>query len=73
MNQEQKEILTKLKKLSKNARKAPWSYGGQPRKDGEYAVYRLHKPKEDLIIAMRNHIDELIQMIEEKDENTSPS
>ena len=73
MNQEQKDMIIKLKKLSKNARKAPWGYGGQPRKDGEYVVYRLHKPEEDLIIAMRNHIDELIKMVEEKNENTSPS
>ena len=73
MNQEQKDMIIKLKKLSKNARKAPWGYGGQPRKDGEYAVYRLHKPEEDLIIAMRNHIDELIKMVEEKYENTSTS
>lgn len=64
MNQDQKDMLAKLKKLSKNARKAPWGYGGQPRASGEYSVYRLHKPEEDLIIAMRNHIDELIAIIE---------
>ena len=64
MNQEQKDMIVKLKKLSKNARKAPWGYGGQPRASGEYSVYRLHKPEEDLIIIMRNHIDELIAIIE---------
>lgn len=68
---EQRATITKLKALSKAARKAPWDYGGQPRKDGAYAVYRLHKPEEDLIIAMRNHIDELIKMVEEKYEDTS--
>ena len=73
MNKEQKDMIVKLKKLSKAARKAPWGYGGQPRKDGEYTAYRLHKPEEDLIIAMRNYIDELIKMVEEKNEDISPS
>lgn len=61
---EQKQMITKIKTLSKAARKAPWGYGGQPRALGDYSVYRLHKPEEDLIIAMRNHIDELIAIIE---------
>lgn len=65
MNQEQKDMLSKLKKLSKNARKAPWHHGGNPSKDGK-TVYRLARPEEDLIIMMRNSIDELIKMVEEK-------
>ena len=64
LTSEQRVMIQKIKTLSKAARKAPWGYGGQPRASGEYSVYRLHKPEEDLIIAMRNHIDELIAIIE---------
>lgn len=72
MNQEQKDMISKLKKLSKNAKKAPWHHGGNPSKDGK-TTYKLARPEEDLIIMMRNHIDELIKMVEEKNENTSNS
>lgn len=64
LNPDQKALIQNLKRLSKQAKKAPWHQGGAPGRDGKQ-VYKLAKPEEDLIILMRNSVDELINIIEE--------
>ena len=67
LNQKERDLVSKLRTLDKDARKAPWSFGGQPRKGAGgqvYTIYRLQIPEENLIITMRNHISELLDIIE---------
>lgn len=64
LTSDQRQMIQNLKRLSQNARKAPWHQGGHPGRDGKQ-VYKLAKPEEDLIILMRNSVDELIKIIEE--------
>ena len=61
---DQRAMIQNLKRLSKSAKKAPWHLGGHPSRDGKQ-VYKVAKPEEDLIILMRNSVDELIKIIEE--------
>lgn len=60
---DQQQMIQNLKRLSQNAKKAPWHHGGNPSRDGKQ-VYKLARPEEDLIILMRNSVDELIRIIE---------
>lgn len=63
LTDDQKQMIQNLKRLSQNAKKAPWHQGGHPGRDDKQ-VYKLAKPEEDLIILMRNSVDELITIIE---------
>ena len=63
LTNDQKQMIQNLKRLSQNAKKAPWHQGGNVGRDGKQ-VYKLAKPEEDLIIMMRNSVDELITIIE---------
>lgn len=64
LTSDQRQIIQNLKRLSQNAKKAPWHHGGHPDRNGKQ-VYKLARPEEDLIILMRNSVDELIKIIEE--------
>lgn len=59
-------LVKELKLASKNARKAPWGQGEMRKEDhkGSYTVYKVRRNEEELIIKMRNNIDELISIIE---------
>jgi hypothetical protein len=63
LNPDQLNLIKKLKEMSKNAKKAPWHHGGNLGKDGK-TTYKLGAPEENLIILMRNSIDDLIEIIE---------
>lgn len=64
LTNEQIQMIQNLKRLSKQAKKAPWHHGGNPGRGGKQ-IYKLDKAEEDLIILMRNSVDELIKIIEE--------
>ena len=59
-------VLWKLKELDKQNRPAPWGYGGKPNGRGKM-TYNLYPHEEDLILTMRNHIGDLIKIIEEQE------
>lgn len=59
-------VLWKLKELDKQNRPAPWSFGGKPNGRGKM-TYNLYPHEEDLVITMRNHIGDLIKIIEEQE------
>lgn len=67
LTSDQRQMIQNLKRLSQNARKAPWYQGGNVGRDGK-RVYKVAKPEEDLIILMRNSVDELIKIIEQQEE-----
>lgn len=67
---DQKQMIQNLKRLSQNAKKAPWHQGGNVGKDGKQ-IYKLSRPEEDLIIMMRNSVDEMIKIIEKQQEALS--
>lgn len=58
-------MIEQLKQLDREAKKAPWGFGGTLNKKGGFTTYRLKLPEEKLIITMRNHISELIKIIEQ--------
>lgn len=58
-------MIEQLKELDKEAKKAPWGFGGKLNKKEGFTLYRLRLPEEKLIITMRNHISELIKIIEQ--------
>lgn len=64
---DQRQMIQNLKRLSQNAKKAPWHLGGHPGRDGKQ-VYKLARSEEELIILMRNSVDELIKIIEQQEE-----
>lgn len=59
----QRDLIQNLKTKSKAAKAAPWHHGGTPSRDGKQ-VYRMGRAEEDLVILMRNSIDELVSIIE---------
>ena len=63
LTDDQKQMIQNLKRLSQNAKKTPWHLGGNPGRDGKQ-IYKLTNPEEDLIIMMRNSVDEMITIIE---------
>lgn len=65
LSKKQREMIEQLKQLDREAKKAPWGFGGTLNKKGGFTTYRLKLPEEKLIITMRNHIGELIQIIED--------
>ena len=60
---DQIQMIQNLKQRSRLAKKAPWHHGGNPGRDGKQ-IYKLGRAEEDLIILMRNSVDELISIIE---------
>ena len=62
MTDEDRALIARLKKLDAAAKKGPWYPQGQKSRDR--AIYRIAKPEEDLIIALRNHIGDLLRIIE---------
>ena len=58
------QLITRLKGLDKAAKKAPWYPQGA--KSNNKAVYRIGPNEEALIIALRNHIGDLLHIIERK-------
>ena len=67
LTSDQRQMIQNLKRLSQNAKKAPWYLGGHPGRDGKQ-MYKVARPEEDLIILMRNSMDELIKIIEKQEE-----
>lgn len=66
LTSDQKEMIEKLKKLDKANRPAPWGYGGKPNGRGKM-TYNLYPHEEHLLLTMRNHIGDLIKIIEEQE------
>jgi hypothetical protein len=64
-NAKKDKILKELRTLSKNAKSGPWYAQGPSKKSG-YATYRLKEAEEKLIVAMRNNIDMLLDMVDTK-------
>lgn len=65
MNKADQQMVMDLRKLSKDAKSGPWYPHGTKHKSG-YTTYRLREAEEKLIIAMRNNIDKLLDMVEAK-------
>ena len=65
MTDQDRELIARIKRLDAAAKKGPWYPQGQKSRDR--AVYRIAQPEEDLIIALRNHVGDLIRIIEAQD------
>lgn len=65
---DEKKMIRELKTLNKSARKAPWGFGEIRKQDarGVYTIYKVRPAEEELIVKMRNSIDELLAIIERK-------
>jgi hypothetical protein len=57
---DEKVLIERLKVLDNQAKKAPWYPQGAKSKDK--TVYRVGKAEEDLIIAMRNSLGDLLKI-----------
>ncbi len=55
-------MIRSLRELDTAAKKGPWYEGGKPSKNGQ--MYMLKPAEEKLVIAMRNHITELLDIID---------
>ncbi len=62
LTQADRELISKLKTLNAKATKAPWYPQGAKTKGK--TIYKVGVEDEELICAMRNHIDDLIVIIE---------
>lgn len=58
------ELVAHIKKLDAAAKKGPWYPQGHKSKDK--TIYKVGPNEEALIIALRNHIGDLLRMIENK-------
>jgi hypothetical protein len=62
MNDSDLALINKIKTLDKAAKKGPWYPQGSKSKGA--AVYRVGPAEEALIIALRNHVGDLLRIIE---------
>ncbi len=62
LSAKQKEMIRSLRELDASAKKGPWYEGGKTSKNGR--IYTMKPAEEKLVIAMRNHITELLDIID---------